>query len=88
MVMEQKEETADGGARAPDIPQIGQSCDTPATSAGKRRSDDMSAPKRLKRATGATASAHTASAMPGDSAEGPRPTSPDTTHGKRCQRPR
>ena len=76
--MEQKEETADGGARAPDIPQIGQSCDTPATSAGKRRSDDMSAPKRLKRATEATASAHTASAMPGDSAEGPSPTSPDT----------
>ena len=38
----------------------------------------MSAPKRQKRATEAAASAHTASAMPGDSAEAPSPTSPGT----------
>ena len=77
--MVQMEGTAESDARAPDMPQIGQSCDASAPSAGKRQSDDMTQePKRLKRATEATGSAHTASAMPGDSAEGPSPTSPDT----------
>ena len=77
--MVQMEGTAESDARAPDMPQIGQSCDASAPSAGKRQSDDMTQePKRLKRATEAIGSAHTASAMPGDSAEGPRPTSPDT----------
>ena len=77
--MAQREGTAESGARAPDIPQIGQSCDTPAPSAGKRQSDDMPRePKRLKRAKDASNSAHTTPVLPGDSAEGPTPTSPDT----------
>ena len=87
--MVQKQEVADGGARAPDIPEAGQSRDTPATSAGKRPSDDMPrATKRPKRATEACASPHTASsAMPADAADEPTTPTVGGTRSKLCRKP-